>query len=122
MSEYTAEHIAALVEALTRELSDLPERIASARRVAQDAHDEANRRRGELAAQEAAHVKHLEELTAAYQAKCAQREHALAVRESLLVAEKREAMETLQRGTALIRTAEARAADLSNRLHGVGAR
>jgi hypothetical protein len=118
MTEYTLEHVSAMAEALTRELSDLPSRIALARKAAQDAEDAANTRRGELAAAEAAHVKQLQDLTAAHEAKCAEREHALAVREAFLVTEKREVEAERQRVSAREHEIENRAKDLSARIHG----
>jgi predicted glycoside hydrolase/deacetylase ChbG (UPF0249 family) len=106
---------AAMLEALARDLAAMPARIKRAREVEQTAIDAANKQRGQLALERQEHDRFIDDSTAKHQAKCAERERELRVRESALAERERAADEKFQRGVAMIRTAEARAADLGNR-------
>jgi hypothetical protein len=107
-----------MFEALARDVAAMPARIKRAREAAQAAQDEANQRRGQLAAERAGHMAAIDEADAAHRARCAERERDLQRREAAVTELAREAEEKTRRAEATMRMAEMRAADLSNRLHG----
>jgi hypothetical protein len=103
-----------MLEALRRDVNALPARLKRVRDLEREVND---REKAAAAAHHGAMVE-LDGLTAAHEAKCAEREHGLANREAALVERERTVEEKAQRAEATMRMAEMRAADLSNRLHG----
>ena len=82
---------------------------------------QANQTKGQLVAEEAAHKQRLADADAAHKTKCAMRERELSNREAAPVEREREADAALKKAADRERMVEMRSADLSNRLHGIGA-
>jgi hypothetical protein len=126
MSEHTPTDFARLRElavllhaapATVEALDQLAAKSAETR----DLTDQHNRARGELVVAQAEHEKRLADLDAAHKVKLARREDALKRQENALEVRERDLESARQKVFERERAVESRSADLSNRLHSVGA-